>query len=107
MAEHIMEPGVRRDPETGVIYPKKIINLVICRFNGKQIYKSHWFSGVSANPFMSFKMKTITSGLVEVEWVDDYGQSSYKKAIIMVYDKNGKKIIPMKLDKASSIKEVM
>ena len=24
MAEHVMEPGVRRDPETGVIYPKKL-----------------------------------------------------------------------------------
>ena len=28
MAEHVMEPGVRRDPETGVIYPKKIIDTV-------------------------------------------------------------------------------
>ena len=106
MAEHVMEPGVRRDPDTGVIYPKKIIDQVICRFNGKQIYKSQWFSGVSANPFMSFKMKALTSGLLEVEWVDDYGQSSYKKAIIIVYDENGKKIIPIKLDNASHIKKV-
>ena len=107
MAEHIMEPGVRRDPETGVIYPKKIIDLVICRFNGKQFYKTNWYSGVSANPFMAFKMKAITSGLLEVEWIDDYGQSSYKKAVIIVYDKNGKEIIPVKLDKASSVKEVL
>ena len=52
-------------------------------------------------------MKAISSGLLEVEWVDDYGQSSYKKAIIIVYDENGKEVIPMKLDKASSIKELM
>jgi len=107
MAEHVMEPGVRRDPDTGVIYPKKIIDQVICRFNGKQIYKSQWFSGVSANPFMSFKMKAITSGLVEVEWVDDYGQSSFKKAVILVFDENGNEIIPIKLDKNNSIKEIM
>ena len=107
MAEHVMEPGVRRDPDTGVIYPKKIIDQVICRFNGKQIYKSQWFSGVSANPFMSFKMKAITSGLVEVEWVDDYGQSSFKKAVIIVFDENGNEIIPIKLDKNNSIKEIM
>ena len=107
MAEHVMEPGVRRDPDTGVIYPKKIIDQVICRFNGKQIYKSQWFSGVSANPFMSFKMKAITSGLVEVEWVDDYGQSSFKKAVILVFDENGNEIIPIKLDKNNSIKETM
>ena len=107
MAEHVMEPGVRRDPDTGVIYPKKIIDQVICRFNGKQIYKSQWFSGVSANTFMSFKMKAITSGLVEVEWVDDYGQSSFKKAVILVFDENGNEIIPIKLDKNNSIKEIM
>ena len=107
MAEHVMEPGVRRDPDTGVIYPKKIIDQVICRFNGKQIYKSQWFSGVSANPFMSFKMKAITSGLVEVEWVDDYGQSSFKKAVIIVFDENGNEIIPIKLDKNNSVKEIM
>ena len=107
MAEHVMEPGVRRDPETGVIYPKKIIDTVICRFNGMQIYRSQWYSGVSANPFMSFKMKAITSGLVEVEWVDDYGQSSYKKAVLVVYDNDGKEILPIKIDKINSSKDIM
>ena len=86
MAEHVMEPGVRRDPETGVIYPKKIIDHVYVRFNGKQVFKSQWYSGVSANPFMSFKLKVDTSGLIEVEWVDDYGQSSFKRDTIDVYD---------------------
>ena len=107
MAEHVMEPGVRRDPETGVIYPKKIIDAVICRFNGQQIYKSQWFSGVSANPFMSFKMRAITSGLVEVEWVDDYGQSTYKKAVLIVYDNEGKEILPIKIDNLNSKKDIM
>ena len=107
MAEHDMEPGVRRDPETGVIYPKKIIDAVICRFNGQQIYKSQWFSGVSANPFMSFKMRAITSGLVEVEWIDDYGQSTYKKAVLIVYDNEGKEILPIKIDNLNSKKDIM
>ena len=107
MAEHVMEPGVRRDPETGVIYTKKIIDTVICRFNGMQIFKSQWYSGVSANPFMSFKMKAITSGLVEVEWVDDYGQSSYKKAVLIVYDSDGKEILPIKIDSINPSKDIM
>ena len=107
MAEHVMEPGVRRDPETGVIYPKKIIDTVICRFNGMQIFKSQWYSGVSANPFMSFKMKAITSGLLEVEWVDDYGQSSYKKAVLIVYDSDGKEILPIKIDSINPSKDIM
>ncbi len=107
MAEHVMEPGVRRDPETGVIYPKKIIDLVYVRFNGKQVFKSQWYSGVSANPFMSFKLKVDTSGLIEVEWVDDYGQSSFKRDTIDVYDKNGKIIYPFEIDTPDIKNKVM
>ena len=107
MAEHIMEPGVRRDPETGVIYPKKIIDQVYVRFNGREVFKSQWYSGVSANPFMSFKLKVEVSGLVEVEWVDDYGQSTFKRAIIDVYDDEENIIYPFSLDGSSNVKEVM
>ena len=102
-----MEPGVRRDPETGVIYPKKIIDHVYVRFNGKQVFKSQWYSGVSANPFMSFKLKVDTSGLIEVEWVDDYGQSSFKRDTIDVYDKNGKIIYPFEIDTPDIKNKVM
>ena len=107
MAEHIMEPGVRRDPETGVIYPKKIIDHVYVRYNCRQVFKSNWYSGVSANPFMSFKLKVDTSGLIEVEWVDDYGQSTFKRASIDVYDKDGKIIYPFEIDPSTSTNEVM
>ena len=107
MAEHVMEPGVRRDPETGVIYPKKIIDQVYVRFNGMEVFKSQWYSGVSANPFMSFKLKVDTSGLVEVEWVDDYGQSTFKRAIIDVYDDEENIIYPFSLDEPSNMKELL
>ena len=107
MAEHIMEPGVRRDPETGVIYPKKIIDHVYVRFNGKEVFKSQWYSGVSANPFMSFKLKVEASGLVEVEWVDDYGQSTFKRATIDVYDEEKNIIYPYQIDKLNNSKELM
>ena len=71
------------------------------------MFRSQWYSGVSANPFMSFKLKVEVSGLIEVEWVDDYGQSTYKRAIIDVYDDKENIIYPFSLDKPSKIKEVM
>ena len=40
LAEHEMEPGVRRDEKTGVIYPRLIIYKVIVRYNGKTIYSN-------------------------------------------------------------------
>jgi len=98
MAEHIMEPGVRRDPETGLVYPKFTIDKVIVRYNGKKIFQSNWYSGVSENPFMSFKIKVEESGLLEVEWIDIYDQSTYKRAVINVYDDEGSQIIPPVLE---------
>ena len=107
MAEHIMEPGVRRDPDTGVIYPKKIIDHVYVRYNGKQVFKSQWYSGVSANPFMAFKLKVESTGLLEIEWVDDYGQSTFKRAVIDVYNDKGELIYPFEVDKPGKNKEVI
>ena len=107
MAEHIMEPGVRRDPDTGVIYPKKIIDHVYVRYNGKQVFKSQWYSGVSANPFMAFKLKVESTGLLEIEWVDDYGQSTFKRAVIDVYNDKGELIYPFEVDKPRKNKEVI
>lgn len=97
MAEHVMEPGVRRDPKTGVIYPRLIIQKVIARYNGRKVFSTNWFSGVSANPFMSFKLRAISSGLIEVEWIDDYSKSTRLSKILKVLDKNGKEILPLKL----------
>ena len=107
MAEHIMEPGVRRDPDTGVIYPKKIIDHVYVRYNGKQVFKSQWYSGVSANPFMAFKLKVESTGLLEIEWVDDYGQTTFKRAVIDVYNDKGELIYPFEVDKPGKNKEVI
>lgn len=103
MAEHTMEPGVRRDPETGLVYPRFIIDSVIVRYNGKQVFRSRWYSGVSENPFMSFKLKVQESGLLEVEWVDDYKQSTFKRSLVQVLDDSGNVIFPTRLDEIDKL----
>ncbi len=95
LAEHEMEPGVRRDTKTGVIYPRMIIQNVTARFNGEIIFRANWFSGVSANPYLSFYFKPKTSGLLEVEWKDDYAKSTFKRGYLEVLDKNGKEVLPI------------
>ena len=97
MAEHEMEPGVRRDPKTGVIYPRFIIDLVIVRYNGTEVFKARWFSGVSQNPYMSFKFKPEVSGLLEIEWIDDYQQSTFKRAVLKVINEDGVAVLPMQV----------
>ena len=87
MAEHEMEPGVRMDPVTKVIYSRFIIAFVECRYNGKLVFTADWFSGVSANPFLAFKLRAEESGTIEIKWIDDYNQPTYASAEITVIDR--------------------
>lgn len=89
MAEHRMETGVRLDPKTNVVYPRMIIAKVICRYNGRQVFYADWFSGVSENPYMAFKLRAEESGTIEVEWIDDYNASTIETAEITVTDEDG------------------
>ena len=96
LAEHQMETGVRRDKDTGVIYPRLIIQRVTAKYNGKVVFRANWFSGVSANPYLSFYIKAENSGLIEIEWKDDYAKTTYKRGYIKVLDNNGKELLPVK-----------
>ena len=95
LAEHEMEPGVRRDVDTGVIYPRLIIQKVLARYNGKLVFKANWFSGVSANPYLAFHFQAKESGLIEIEWIDDYAKSSFRRGYIKVLDEDGNEILPI------------
>ena len=95
LARHPMEPGVRRDPESGVIYPRFIIQSVICRYNGAEVFRARWYSGVSENPFLSFPLRVDESGVVEVEWIDDYLKSTTRSAFIRVVDADGQEVWPV------------
>ena len=95
LAEHNMETGVRRDPDTGVIYPRLIIQKVTAKYNGVIVFKANWFSGVSANPYLAFFVTAKESGLIEVEWKDDYASASYRRGYLKVTDKNNKEVLPV------------
>ena len=95
LAEHNMETGVRRDPDTGVIYPRLIIQKVTAKYNGVIVFKANWFSGVSANPYLAFFVTAKESGLIEVEWKDDYATVSYKRGYLKVTDKYNKEVLPV------------
>ncbi len=86
LAEHEMEPGVRFDATSFVVYPRFILNKLICRYNGRKVFVSDWFSGVSANPYLAFKLRAEESGTIEIEWVDDYNQSTFASTEITVVD---------------------
>ena len=81
---------------TLIVYPRFILNQFICRYNGTTVFESDWYSGVSANPYLSFSLRAERSGLIEIEWVDDYNSSTYAVTELLVEDE------PLKNDRTSS-----
>ena len=73
---HDMESGQRKGAD-GKTIPRKIIKQFVCTFNGKEVFKSDWQPGISANPYMAFFAKVTESGTFEFAWTDDDG-SVYK-----------------------------
>lgn len=72
LIQHDMESGQRKDAE-GKTIPRKIIKQFVCTFNGKDVFKSDWQPGISANPYMAFFAKVEESGTFEFAWTEDDG----------------------------------
>lgn len=72
LIQHDMETGQRKDAE-GKTIPRKIIKQFVCTFNGKEVFKSDWQPGISANPYMAFFAKVEESGTFEFAWTEDDG----------------------------------
>ncbi len=86
LAEHIMESGRRRHFETGELLPRFIIKRVECRYSGELVFVADWFNGVSANPYLSFKLRAVDSGTVQVTWVEDDETATVASAEVEVVD---------------------
>ena len=74
---HPMESGARVNADTGEKVPKHYIQEVICKHNGNVVCTSFWGTGVSKDPYMSFKFKGAKSGdALEISWKDNTGDTS-------------------------------
>ncbi|MXX98960.1 MAG: thiosulfate oxidation carrier complex protein SoxZ [Gammaproteobacteria bacterium] len=76
LISHPMETGRRVDQETGETIPAHFIQTVIAEYEGKKVFTAYWGTGVSQNPFISFKFKGgEESKVVTLSWFDNKGQS--------------------------------
>src|SRR5262245_29484985 len=81
--QHPMETGFRYD-ERGRPIPKNVINDLVARYNGVEIFRARMGSGIAANPSLQFCTIAEASGAIEFSWVDDSGQSGAERATITV-----------------------
>lgn len=71
--QHPMETGFRYD-NMGRPIPKNVINTLVCRYNGAEVFRAEMGSGISANPYLQFYVRADNTGEITFEWVDDAGE---------------------------------
>jgi len=81
--QHKMETGFRFD-DMGRAIPKNVINTVIARYNGAEVFRAELGSGIAANPYLQFYATAEASGEFEFAWVDDAGERGSERAAITV-----------------------
>ena len=81
--QHPMETGFRFDL-MGRAIPKNVINNLVVRYNGSEIFRAELGSGIAANPYLQFTTVAGDSGGIEVSWVDDAGRRGSERAAINI-----------------------
>lgn len=76
LVSHPMESGQRKNSQ-GQTIPRKIINRMTVTYNGKPVFDAKLEPAISANPYVSFFVKTTETGTLDFAWTDDDG-SVYK-----------------------------
>lgn len=72
LVQHPMETGFRRDMN-GEAIPVNIVDRLVCRIGGREVFRAELGTGMAANPYIAFYAAAEASGTVEVEWTDDRG----------------------------------
>lgn len=72
LVQHPMETGYRRDLN-GQSIPLHIVDKLVCRVGGREVFSAELGSGIAANPYLAFYATATESGEVEVEWSDNRG----------------------------------
>src|SRR5262250_2637065 len=79
--QHPMETGFRYN-DVGRAIPKNVINDLVARYNGVEIFRARLGSGIAANPYLAFYTIAEASGTIEFSWVDDAGQTGTERASV-------------------------
>ncbi len=78
---HPMETGIRKDKD-GSLIPAHFIQEVTATVGGKVVFTANWGTGVSKNPYLSFKYKGAKGDAMTLSWTDNQGHSDSLEATV-------------------------
>lgn len=80
---HPMETGYRPGAD-GRVLPRDIIRRFTCRYQGELVFSAELFPAISANPYLSFFVRTGDGGTLEFEWQGDNGFAQTERRELQV-----------------------
>lgn len=82
LISHPMETG-RRKNERGETESAHFIQLVTATLNGKTVMEAQWGTGISKNPYLTFRIKgAVVGDKIAVKWIDNKGETGAIEAAI-------------------------
>lgn len=78
---HPMETGLRKDPD-GELVPAHYIQEVTAEANGEKVFHANWGTGVSKNPYLSFKYRGSKGDTLILKWVDNKGATGMAEEMV-------------------------
>lgn len=70
---HPMETGWRKDGEGNTIERNRLTQFT-CLFNGEEVVRADYSSGMSQDPYFLFHAKVLEAGTFTFRWVGDFDQ---------------------------------
>ena len=79
---HPMETG-RRIGDAGETVPAHLIQLVTATLNGKTVLEAQWGTGISKNPYLTFRLRGANLGdKIAMNWVDNQGATNAIEGVV-------------------------
>jgi sulfur-oxidizing protein SoxZ len=76
LMSHPMETGRRKDDFNQLI-PAHFVQLVTATLNGRTVLEAQWGTGISKNPYLTFRLRGAKVGdVVAVTWYDNFGETA-------------------------------
>lgn len=76
LMSHPMETGRKKDDFDKLI-PAHFVQLVTATLNGKIVLEAQWGTGISKNPYLTFRLKGAKVGdIIQVTWLDNLGETA-------------------------------
>lgn len=82
LISHPMDTG-RKKADNGELIPAHFIQLLTATLNGKPVLETQWGTGISKNPYLTFRVKGAKLGDVfAVTWHDNFGASASQQIAV-------------------------